>query len=1202
MARAAIYRAGPARRLYAKDGRRIGVGGDGAGVANYMDVKNPILEANLRALLLGSGPAVAGAVLRARPRMDIEFVTADDGAVSAVLGGRQLASRRRPVEEAERLAATVPVETTGGVAVLGFGLGHHLRALAERMKTAGVVLAFEPDVDLLRAVLERVDHSAWLARGNVRLVLEAEDQGAIAAAVGGFEGVLSMGTRLLEHPPSKARLGEAAATFSASFTAVMKAVRTNVVTTLVQMEATIRNILMNLDYYATREGIEELRGSQRGRAAVVVSAGPSLRRNIELLARPGVRERVVIIAAQTVLKPLLAKGIRPHFVTALDYHEISRRFYEGLTAADVEGVTLVVEPKANPAILDAFPGRIRCVAEPVLDMLLGEGLARPMGELKPGATVAHLAYYLARQLGCDPVMLIGQDLGFTDGQYYSAGAAIHQVWSGELNEFRTLEMFEWERIVRSRHLLRKTNDTLGRPVYTDEQMATYLVQFERDFASDARAGLTVIDATEGGVAKAHTTVMTLAEALEKHGGAAPAAARADATDAKPRSSIKSKVTERVREVRGDVWRIGELSRRSARLLEKMLAAHGDRAGVNRLIGEVHGLRDEAVSLKTAYWLVHHLNQTGTLRRFRADRAIGLEDSLSPVEQQRRQISRDIENVRWLADSADQMARLLDDTIAAMEGGPKSFRDPAPMEAAGPSVEVRSVERRLAAVMIVDPDFGGLGLPRDLAVPVHGRLNALQLTLARLARCGRIDRVILATDRAERVRELVGPAVGGPGVEIHETDLGPWRERSRAVGASRLYGPGCWRGAIGNLTVYDEVMDAAVLSAVMGSAGLESAVVIGPDWALVDPGLIDAVIERHVERPAQHRLVFTQAAPGLAGVVIARSLAEELASARPGAGMLASVGGLTGYIPIAPQADPIAKPTCVMVPAAVRDVGARLIADSRARVTQISSLLRALGPAAREASAEAIARAFMTLPEAGPSHRHAMVELTTQRAGGSAAATWHEAPARAEDLAVEHFDRGLKRLRGDFEDAVLTLGGRGDPLLHGDWARAVRAAREAGFAAVHVRTELPRGPGDAEALLECGADVISVDLYAGQPATYLGITGRDGLDAAAAGVRALLAGRRGPGDPWIVPRITRCDAVYEEIEAFYNGWLMEAGTCIIDPLPRTMPGQRIEPLPWPVGAQRRRESETVVMRADGAIEGAGPAGEVELKSGWPVRAA
>src|SRR5690606_41186345 len=68
-----------------------------------------------------------------------------------------------------------------------------------------------------------------------------------------------------------------------------------------------------------------------------------------------VRERVVIVATPTVLQPLLRRGIRPHFVCALDWSDISARFYEGLTAEDVEGITLVAEAKVNPAVIDAFP-------------------------------------------------------------------------------------------------------------------------------------------------------------------------------------------------------------------------------------------------------------------------------------------------------------------------------------------------------------------------------------------------------------------------------------------------------------------------------------------------------------------------------------------------------------------------------------------------------------------------------------------------------------------------------------------------------------------------------------------------------------------------------------------------------------------------------------------------------------------------------
>ena len=70
--------------------------------------------------------------------------------------------------------------------------------------------------------------------------------------------------------------------------------------------------------------------------------------------------------------------------------------------------------------------------------------------IPPGATVAHLSVSLAEFLGCATVVLVGQDLGFTDGLYYCPGTAVHRVWDAELSPWNTLEMMEWQRIARMR--------------------------------------------------------------------------------------------------------------------------------------------------------------------------------------------------------------------------------------------------------------------------------------------------------------------------------------------------------------------------------------------------------------------------------------------------------------------------------------------------------------------------------------------------------------------------------------------------------------------------------------------------------------------------------------------------------------------------------------------------------------------------------
>jgi len=1157
--------------------------------APKIEPSEAVLGANLR-LLKGRSAAAAALIGAAGERPGLEFAFAADGGVTATLteGGatRQLASRRTPLAEGRALAAGVDISKSAAVVVRGFGLGHHVAALAQRIVHNGAIIVFEPDVAMMRSVLGRIDCTPWLATSNIAIITDPDDSGAIGAAVTGIEGVLAAGTTILDHPPSLSRIGEAGERFARQFTNVMKAVRTNVVTTLVQVDVTVRNLLQNLRWYATLPGVADLAGIGRGKPAIVVSAGPSLRRNIDLLTQPGIRDRVVIIAVQTVLKTLLAKGIRPHFVTALDYHEMSRRFYEGLTAEDVEGVTLVAEPKANPAILEAFPGTVRCTADQVLDQVLGPDLARDMGVIPPGATVAHLAYYLARHLSCDPVILIGQDLAFTDGQYYAPGAAIHQVWSGELNEFNTLEMLEWQRIARMRSLLRCATDQRGRPVYMDEQMSTYLVQFERDFMRDAQKGLTTIDATEGGVLKRHTRVMRLAEALDTF-ATQPRPLVAPPAPAVAPDRIRC-VSERLTTLRHGAGQIGMHGREGAEILADMLASQGEQNRVNSLIQRVQALAKQATALP-AFWLVQYINQTGQFNRYRADRAIQVDPSLAPMERQRKEIERDMVNVRWLADAADRVGEILDEAMITLRTGRVHTRDGA----CGPVAANAGAHgtRRVWACIPVDPVRSGLNTPRDLAKPFLLGKNPLAMTMARLAQCRGLDGVLVLSADIDAARGLAGPLPAGLRIEFARVDGDTLRERTRAVGSARLWARHCWRGGIANMSCYDEAFAPRSLALLLAERGIDAVVPIGADWALVDPLLVDAVIERYRERPDVHGFTFAHAAPGLGACLVSRSATEELAAS---GGSFATIGGLLGYIPTAPQADPIAKPVCITSEPMVRDLLFRCIPDSEDTGELLVRALSPLGAGVVTATAVQIAAAVSAAlhDDAGP-HPQVVTLCLDQASGGGSATV---PPGRALVL----LERALGDLGGLYRDLALTI----------HWAtasvkpcrRLIEAARRAGFAGIHLRTTLQSDDTAGMEGLSDLVDVLSVDMAADAAPTFRGVTGSEAFEEVRTSVGRLLtqradgrgnvggaggAGGAGLPDRWIVPRITRRDAVYQEIEPFYNRWLLAAGACVIDSLATPRAGEHIEPLPIPASVVRHRARTHLVIRSDGAVEdGAG----------------
>ncbi len=1130
-----------------------------------------LLELNL-AFVARRCPRAADRIRRAMPAF-VRFEPTDEpGAPTVELAGRWLASRRKPREEARRFAESVNIQDAAAIAVMGFGLGYHIEALVHRLRRTGFVLAYEPDVALLRAVFETIDCTSWLAGGNVLLAVDAEDAASLAATLSGLEAFVAAGVEIVRHPASEPRVSPHAPAFGETLARTVAAMRTHIITTMVQSDVTIRNALMNLDVYAGRAGghtgIDDLRGAFAGAPAIVVSAGPSLARNIELLSDPRVHERCVIIAVQTVLKPLLARGIRPHFVTALDYHEISRRFYEGLTADDVRGVTLVAEPKANGAILDAFPGAIRLVSDDFNHTLLGAELAPTLGTIQPGATVAHLAYYFARHLGCDPVMLVGQDLAFTDGQYYAAGAAIHDVWAPELNAFNTLEMMEWQRIVRMRSHLHEKTDQLGRKVYADDQMTAYLAQFERDFLADAERGMTVIDATEGGVRKAHTHPLPLRDALDRFVTSRPPLPTIP--DAPRRGQIDaarvSRLKKHLAKVRTDVRRIVGLCFETSATLERMIAVQHDTARINALIGRSEQLRDQVKALEPAWTLVQKMNQTGTFKRFKADRAIELAADLSPVERQTKQIERDIMNVQWLRETAEVLDDLLGASIGVLEGKPRRTRDAVPKDDPSASSADRPAAKTQRTVGVI------LAFDGSAQRPFAGR-PALALTLERLARTEGLSNIAVITDDADACRAIVAGAKLPARPLVIGVSRAERHPRAAAVAAARRFTPHSWRGGIAGLTAHDEVFDAPLILRALDELNADAALFAGADWCLIDPRLASELLARHRENPGANPLVFTQAPPGLAPMLIARPLLSDLAAAQNSGDSNATIGTLLGYTPLRARADPIAKPCCVQIDPLVRSAAQRFIADT-ASIELLEAALAASGlnPASASASADQIVAAMHSHLS---DHSPAAPGFITLELADHAGRFIDESLARRIISAIASFA----------PHAALTLraatSSPADAMDHPAWSDLIRAAKDAGLA-VHARTMLRRD--DAPALaLAAEPDVLSIDCIAGDAVTYAQLTGRSDFERVMNNVEAVLAARAENRSPMhVVPRLTRRDEVYDAVENFIDRSLVFAGAAVLDPLDRPQPGARIQPFEKPRAAFERDWRTRLWIDAAGCV--------------------
>jgi len=591
--------------------------------------------------------ALAGRIAQATPAA-VQWSASQSGPLTGTLEhqGRRLslASRYDPMGEATKLISQVDHAKHAGIFVIGLSLGYHVQQLARSLDSNSVMVVFEPDLSLCRAVLERVDHTSWLGRPNVVLVDASIDQGTLVGRVESHSGSITQGSIIVSHPIARQTHPNEVAQFGHMITDLMAYCRTNVSTALVNAARTVRNLTANLCWYAAGSNTNDLYNAAAGMPAVCVSAGPSLAKNIDLLRDPVWRKKVVVISVQTALKPLLDRGIKPDFVTALDYHAISRRFYEGIPP--LPGVTLVAEPKVHPSVIDAFPGPVRVTNNGFLERCLGP-LAPQIRKIPHGATVAHLSVYLAQHLGCNPIILTGQDLAFSNGLYYCPGSAIHEVWANELSSFNTLEMMEWQRIMRHRHFLHTRPDVHGRPVYSDDQMLTYHKQFERDFADTKQ---TIINATEGGLPIAHTQQMTLLEALQAHASQEVPALPlpSGGLNADKLKQVLALVRQRTQEIA----RIRKVCEETIPLLRQILANQRQEKIVARLFNDLEVQHKRINEMEVTFGLLNELNVIGAFKRNKADRAI-LHDSGDEFERQRRQLERDITNLEWMIQAGEE---------------------------------------------------------------------------------------------------------------------------------------------------------------------------------------------------------------------------------------------------------------------------------------------------------------------------------------------------------------------------------------------------------------------------------------------------------------------------------------------------------------------------------------------------------------------
>lgn len=220
----------------------------------------------------------------------------------------------------------------------------------------------------------------------------------------------------------------------------------------------------------------------KGVPAIICGAGPSLGKNIETLKE--LKDRALIIAGGSSINALNGMNMTPHLGSGIDPNE--------------EQISRII---ANTSfeIPFLFRGRIHHKALELISSdkvyvsgSIGYNIAKYFEselhlegkDVEEGCNVINFSLALAAAMGCNPIILVGVDLAYSEDQTYAPGMVNHPIHK----QFRS-KIYAEELIFRS--------DIHGKPVPTLWKWVTESLWFST-FA-EQNPTLKIINATEGGL-------------------------------------------------------------------------------------------------------------------------------------------------------------------------------------------------------------------------------------------------------------------------------------------------------------------------------------------------------------------------------------------------------------------------------------------------------------------------------------------------------------------------------------------------------------------------------------------------------------------------------------------------------------------------------------------------------------------------------
>jgi len=400
-------------------------------------------------------------------------------------------SKYDPEKEAERLMTQLGDNgNSKHILFVGSGLGYHIHKFTEQYPTMKFSI-YEPDEEVLVSYLSN-QKLANLPLNNLRTIFTGSDESKLHEEIAALLQLSNSQLRIYILPVYESLYGDQIKVIMQKALAALKDKQSALVTNLsFQKRWTVNSIKNFSTVLKTPNILHDIdRSAFEGKPAIIVAAGPSLNEEFENLRYIKENGLAYIFSVGSAINALIEHGIYPDAACTYDPGERNQYVIQKIKDEKITDIPLVFGSSVGFETLEDYPGKM-------IHMITSQDTVSPrlldttesIGIVLDAPSIAVVTLQLLTKLGCNPIMLAGQNLGYQDNKRYASGISYDFV-ENELNETEKKASLT-------------VNNVYGNNIQTSDGFNRMRQQLEIHIG--VSQGIEVINTTKGGAKIAGTS-------------------------------------------------------------------------------------------------------------------------------------------------------------------------------------------------------------------------------------------------------------------------------------------------------------------------------------------------------------------------------------------------------------------------------------------------------------------------------------------------------------------------------------------------------------------------------------------------------------------------------------------------------------------------------------------------------------------------